>query len=230
MGFEPDQCPSKLEAVNEFVDHMKLTLDEACAALTKSKDDMARYYNQRRTPAPKFAVGEKVFLDAMDIHTTRPTKKFAHRFLGPYPVVWPVSTHAYCLKLPPSMSHVHLVFHVVKLMPVPLDPIVGCHTKPPPPPDIVGGEERYEVVEVIDSRVYWRKLQYLVRWKGYGHEENLWLSEGDINAPKLITEFYRAHLNAPKHISTLAFGQLGFCLCGDPQSKGKGLVHRDTAP
>jgi hypothetical protein len=57
---------------------MKLTLDEAQAALPKLKDDMARYYNQRRIPAPKFAVGEKVFLDASDISTTRPTKKFAH--------------------------------------------------------------------------------------------------------------------------------------------------------
>jgi hypothetical protein len=46
MGFEPDQRPSKLEAVNEFIDQMKLTLDEARAALAKSKDDMARYYNQ----------------------------------------------------------------------------------------------------------------------------------------------------------------------------------------
>jgi hypothetical protein len=81
MGFEPDQRPSKLKAVNEFADRMKSTLDEARAALEKSKDDMARYYNQRRIPAPKFVVGEKVFLDASDISTTRPTKKFAHRYL-----------------------------------------------------------------------------------------------------------------------------------------------------
>jgi hypothetical protein len=49
---------------------MKSTLDEAWAALTKSKEDMARYYNQHWTPAPNFAVGEKVFLDASDITTT----------------------------------------------------------------------------------------------------------------------------------------------------------------
>jgi hypothetical protein len=59
MGFEPHQPPSKVEAVNKFADCMKLTLEEACAALVKSKDDMARYYNQRRTPAPTFKVGDK---------------------------------------------------------------------------------------------------------------------------------------------------------------------------
>src|SRR6202171_4747460 len=107
MGFEPNQCPSKLEAINDFMDRMKSMLDKARTALAKSKDDMVRYYNQCRTPAPRFTVGQKVFLDAMDIHTTRPTKKFAHHFLGPYPVVCPVGSHAYHLKLPPSMSQIH---------------------------------------------------------------------------------------------------------------------------
>jgi hypothetical protein len=46
MGFKPDQRPSKLKAVNKFIDWMKSTLDEAWTALAKSKDDMARYYNQ----------------------------------------------------------------------------------------------------------------------------------------------------------------------------------------
>jgi transposase InsO family protein len=46
MGFEPHQPPSKVEAVNEFADRMKSMLEEARAALAKSKDDMARYYNQ----------------------------------------------------------------------------------------------------------------------------------------------------------------------------------------
>jgi len=42
----------------------------------------------------------------------------------------------------------------------------------------------------------------MVRWKGYGHKENSWLVEGDVNAPDLIAEFYRTHPNAPKHISS----------------------------
>jgi hypothetical protein len=230
MGFKPDQCPSKLEAVNKFANQMKSMLDEARAALAKSKDDMARYYNQRRTPAPKFVAGKKVFLDASDIHTMRPTKKFAHRFLGPYPVIRPVGSHAYRLKLPPLMSRIHPVFHVVKLMPVPPDPITGRRAKPPPPPEIIGGEERYEVEEVVNSRFYRRRLQYLVRWKGYGHKENSWLVEGDVDAPDLIAEFYRAHPNAPKRISTLAFGQLRFRLRNRKRRNKGGFTHRDAAP
>ena len=47
MGFEPGQHQSRVESVNEFKDRMKDTLEEAKAALTKSKDDMAQYYNRK---------------------------------------------------------------------------------------------------------------------------------------------------------------------------------------
>src|SRR5437016_2543538 len=59
MGFEPHQPPSKVEAVNEFTDRMKSALEEAKSALAKAKDDMARYYNQRRTPAPVYVTDRK---------------------------------------------------------------------------------------------------------------------------------------------------------------------------
>jgi Chromo (CHRromatin Organisation MOdifier) domain len=157
-----------------------------------------------------FEVGKKVFLDVTDISMTQPMKKFMHRFLGPYPIVRPVGSHGYHLKLPLSMLHIHPVFHVIKLMPVLTHPIEGQHRRPPPPPEIVGGEERYEIEEVIDSRLRHRKLEYLVRWKGYGHGENSWIVEHDLEAPNLIATFYKMNPNAPKHISALAFGRMGF--------------------
>jgi len=123
MGFEPVQLPTKVEAVSEFVNHMKDTLNEAWVALAKSKDHMAHYYNQCCMPAPTFVAGDKVFLKASDIHMTCSSKKLSHCFLGPFTVVCPVRSHTYCLQLPPSMSCIHPVFHVVKLMPVPEDPI-----------------------------------------------------------------------------------------------------------
>ena len=78
MGFELDQCLSRVESVNEFMERMRSTLEEAKSALTKSKDDMARYYNQRRVLAPEYQPGDKVFLDASDVSTTWPSKKLLH--------------------------------------------------------------------------------------------------------------------------------------------------------
>jgi len=97
MGFKPAQSPTKVEAVSEFANHMKDTLSEAWAALAKSKDDMAHYYNQHRMPALMFAVGDKVFLDASNIRTTHPSKKLLRRFLSPFPIVHPVGLHTYHL-------------------------------------------------------------------------------------------------------------------------------------
>ena len=78
MGFELDQCPSRVESVIEFMERIKSMLEEAKSALAKSKDDMARYYNQRRVPAPEYQPGDKVFLDANNMSTTRPSKKLLH--------------------------------------------------------------------------------------------------------------------------------------------------------
>jgi len=102
MGFEPKQ-PARVEAVNEFMDRMKMALEEAKSALNKAKDDMARYYNQRRLLTPTYQPGDKVYLDASDISTTRPSRKLSHHQLGPYVIDKQVSQNAYRLKLPDPM-------------------------------------------------------------------------------------------------------------------------------
>jgi len=144
--------------------------------IVKSKDDMACYYNQHHTPTPTFVAGDKVFLDASDIHITCPSKKLSHYFLGPFPVVHPVGSHTYHLQLPPSMSSIHPVFHVVKLMLVPEDPI-GQQVCSPPAPTVIGGKQYYEVESILNSRLRAGKLEFLVNWKGYGYKENSWVSE-----------------------------------------------------
>ena len=51
------------------------------------------------------------------------------------------------------MIRIHPVFNVVKLLPVPDDPILGQQTEPPPPPEIVDGDEHYVVEQILDSRL-----------------------------------------------------------------------------
>ncbi|GLB45126.1 putative retrotransposable element tf2 155 kda protein type 1-like [Lyophyllum shimeji] len=63
--------PFMLDTANEFFKCMKLAQEEAKAALAKAKDDMARYYDQRRTPASEYKPGDRMYLDASDIETTR---------------------------------------------------------------------------------------------------------------------------------------------------------------
>ena len=163
-------------------------LEEVKAALAKSKDDMARYYNQRRIPASMYKPGDKVYLAVSNICTTRPSKKLSHKCLGPYLVERSVSTcGAYHLRLPFSMRCLHPVFNVINLMPATDDPIPGRRIPAPPPPEIIDGEEEWVVEEILDSKVVNRKLQYLVKWKDFGIEHNSWEPWDNVHAPDLST-------------------------------------------
>ena len=132
MVFEPDQWQSHVESINEFKKWMKDTLDEAKAALVKSKDEMAKYYDRKRTPAPDYQPKDRVYLDAGDIQTTHPSKKLSYWRLGLFPIVCKVGNSPYCLKLPPSMNRLHPVFNTIKLTPALEDPILGQCPCPPP--------------------------------------------------------------------------------------------------
>jgi len=49
----------------------------------------------RRLPIPPFKVGDTVWLDSQNIRTTCPSKKLDHRFLGPFPIMEKVLSHAF---------------------------------------------------------------------------------------------------------------------------------------
>jgi hypothetical protein len=125
MGFEPQQAESQTKTVNKFKDQMEKSLEESKAALTKSKEDMACYYDQQRMPAPEYHAGDKVFLDASDIKTTCPLPKLTHSYLSPYLIQRKVGWNAYWLQLPQSMKRLHPVFNVVKLLQATEDPTPG---------------------------------------------------------------------------------------------------------
>ena len=130
---------------------MDSMLSEARSALAKAKEDMARYYNQRQDPALEYHIGDRVYLDASDIHTTCPSQKLAHCYLGPFTVTQRVSWNVYHLRLLTSMSQLHPVFNVVKLLQAPEDPIPSRKACLPPPLEMMDGEEHYVVEQVLDS-------------------------------------------------------------------------------
>jgi len=67
MGFEPRQNHSDLEMVNEFTKRMRMAIKEVKSAIRKVQEDMKRYYDRHRTPAPVFNPGDRVFLNTSDI-------------------------------------------------------------------------------------------------------------------------------------------------------------------
>jgi len=100
------------------------------------------------------------------------------------------------------------VFNVVKLSAALDDPIPGRKPCAPLPPIVVDGEPEWEVEEVLDSRWYRRRFQFLIKWKGFSREHNSWEVASDVKAPDLIVEYYQKHPAVPRHIRRTDFDTL----------------------
>ena len=182
-----------------FQRRMEESLEDAKAALSKAQDEYALYYNRRREPAPEFKPGDQVLLDASDIRTNRASKKLDCLRLGPFKVLEAVGKGAYRLELPESMSRLHPVFPVVKLTPLPANPFPGRHPTRPPDPIIVDDVEHFEIEKILDSRKRYRRVEYLVKWKGYNDSHNQWIPWYNLEAEDSVADFRARHPSKPVH-------------------------------
>ena len=57
-----------------------------------------------------------------------------------------------------------------------------------PPLELIEGELEYEVKQVLATRCHrWKKkLQYLLKWKGYSATHNSWEPASNISTPELL--------------------------------------------
>ena len=69
-------------------------------------------------------------------------------------------------------------------------------------PDLIDGEEEYEIEEILQSCKYGRrrKVQYLVKWKGYPDSENQWVDWDDLHADEALADFKEKNPDAVSHI------------------------------
>ncbi len=107
----------------------------------------------------------------------------------------------YRLKLPTQWK-IHDVFHIDLLTPYHETTLHGPNYSRPPP-DLVEDQEEYEVKKVLDLHRVGRrrKLQYLVKWKGYLDLDNEWVDKKDIHADKAIREFKIQNPASEVHIN-----------------------------
>ena len=96
---------------------------------------------------------------------------------------------AYWLQLPLTWT-IHDVFHASLLSPYSETPTHSPNFTQPPP-DLIGGEEEYEVESIKAHRYFGRnkKLQFLIRWKGYPESNNTWEPANSVHAPDLVKEY-----------------------------------------
>ena len=153
-----------------------------------------------KTPEQRYQAGDQVWLEGRNLQIDQPSTKLAPKRHGPFKIKRALSPITYQLELPPQWK-IHDVFHADLLTPYRETELHGPNfTKPPP--DLINGEEEYEIEEVLQSCKYGRgrKIQYLVKWKGYPDSENQWVDWDDLHADEALVDFKRKNPDAVSHI------------------------------
>ena len=141
----------------------------------------------RPTNYKPYQEGDKVWLEAANLHTTHPTKKLSPKRYGPFKVLEIVGHVNFRLELPAHWK-IHNVFHAKLLHPYKETTEYGENFTEPPP-DLIEGVAEWEVEKILDMRTQRSRKQYLICWKGYSDAHNSWEPWENINTPLLMAEF-----------------------------------------
>ena len=201
-GYQPEFIPpinfaTNIPTVEERLRALEQIRIEVTAALNVAAEVMKHSRPSHTTYAVK--VGDQVWLEGTNVHTTHPKAKLAPRRHGPFKVIatWGVN----CKLQLPKTWRIHPVFHVSLISPYHETTAHGPNFTKPPPDIIEGEDDHYEVETILQSRLTPNKkgVQYLIKWKGYSNAENSWVpSSGMKHATTLVNKFHSSNPRAPK--------------------------------
>ncbi|QRW26330.1 Retrotransposable element Tf2 protein [Rhizoctonia solani] len=143
--------PANIPEADNIANTLAKEWKEAKVSLRMSKERMTR----DRGTTPEYSVGKKVWLDGKNILLRTNLNKLDPKQL----------------ELPETLK-IHDVFYVGLLSRSHKSPSQPFPKRPPP--ETIEREKEYEVEQIIDSKRQQGKWFYLIKWKGYGPEDNSW--------------------------------------------------------
>ena len=185
--------------LNDIMRRRHEAQETAKAALQLAAERMKWYYDQGVQNVP-FKVGDKVLLSLKDYQKTE--QALHPKYEGPFEIIEQLSPVTFRLKLPPKFRAYHPVFHASKLATYNEPTIKGQSPYSKPGPITVDGDDtHYEVEELLQ----YDKGKYLVRWKGYGRDDDTWVPRKEIEtyAPEMVKAFNKKYRIRARAIETL---------------------------
>jgi hypothetical protein len=156
---------------------------------------------------PKYKEGDQVWLEGCNLRTDQPAVKLVPRRHGPFMVKQVMSPVSYRLDLP-SQWKIHPMFHIDLLSPYRETEVHGVNYQCPPP-ELIDNEEEYEVEAILDfTRTgRGRKLQYLIKWKGYPDADNQWEDHRNVVADDLVHQFQQRNPTKEVHLRQMEIAE-----------------------
>ena len=163
------------------------SLDAAKSNMQSAQTKQKHFADKLRSKEPNFEIGSEVLLSTKNIQWKHPgARKLLPLWIGPFKVLQQVGKVAYKVELPDGMK-MHNVFHVSLLKSF----VRGTgKVIPPPPPELIAGNLEYEAERVLDHDP--QRGKYLIKWTGYGHENNTWEPEKHLKGcSELVQDFWQ---------------------------------------
>ena len=206
--------PTPSPAVNDFVQNLQNRIIAARDHIRLTQGEAADRRQKTLNPTT-FNVGDLVLLNTEHYNLQLPSLKLSPRWIGPLKVLQLRGPNTVLIEVPPRLKRIEPIQNVVHLKAyVPRPPHVGP-TPPVQMPDIIDDQEEYEVEEILSHRGTGAKTQYLVRFRGYGPEDDLWLPQRNLrNAPDILKDYHDRQTGrqpvqvpraqrAPRHLTRL---------------------------
>ena len=178
----------KVESATEFVERMKKVHEKAEVALKKTQEKMKRYADRSRKEIEKWKKEDRVLLSTKNlVFKERLMRKLIKRYIGPYAIEEVVSTNVVKLQLP-SLMRIHPVVNISQIVWY-KEQVRGQKNKEEKLVEVEEVEE-WEVEKVLNKKKIRGVEKYLVQWKGFTAEGDIWERRENLkNAEKLIEEF-----------------------------------------
>ena len=158
-----------------------------------------------RHQEPEYRINELVLISTRNIRTDRPSKKLDYTWIGPFRITRKINRVAYEVELPPT-SRTHNVFHVKLIKKYIPSNEKDKHVIIPPPIRVDGEQHGYEIEEILDVRKKNNGFQYLIKWVGYGTEDNSWETRTSINDNELLRDWHSRRPDKPTPFKSLQGG------------------------
>jgi hypothetical protein len=209
VAIPPNQNDSEKTAM-AIIKQLNDDVAEARDNLLLTKITQTHHANVSRGPDPGYKVNDLVMLNTKHRRHEykkkgdKRTAKFFPRWDGPFRII---KTHneasTYTLDLP---SNVYPVFHSSELKPHVANDANLFPTREyerPGPVTTAEGFKEHVIQEIVDSRRRGRGWQFLVRWVGYGPEDDEWLPAIELQDCEALDNWYKIGGDGPH--SSVAF-------------------------
>ena len=197
--------PEMVAQAKDLIESLNLAVKEAQDALFEHKTRQAHHANARRSPEDPYKVGDLVMLSTENRrreykagHPER-TAKLMPRSDGPFEITSAFPDRSYYNLRLPGGTQIFTGFHASQLKRfIPNDDVLfpGRALERPGPVAGQGVDEEWELDAIVDRRGSVRRgWSYLVRYKGWGNQDQQWISRSVLRrtAEELVDEYEATH-------------------------------------